>query len=212
MVLNAMSFQPCNIDLNLHVISGYLHCSNCTKNANLWLMEPNSRDSGSQGLVLGDWQKLWMSPTPRDTTSDLPLEVDEDFRKDFKEAALVLSISPRASAALSRYALQKLLRAKAGVKSGNLNSEIDQVIESKTLPSYLSEAIDAIRNIGNIAAHPMEDMTTGEILEVDGGEAAWILEILRCLLDFYFIQPALLQQRKDTVNQKLAAAGKPPIK
>ncbi|MBW4523336.1 MAG: DUF4145 domain-containing protein [Scytolyngbya sp. HA4215-MV1] len=175
-------------------------------------MEPTQKTNTSQGLALGEWQKLWMTPPPKDKSSELPLDVEEDFRQDFKEAALTLSISPRASAALSRYALQKLLRKKAGVKEGDLFSEIKEVVESKALPSYLSEAIDAVRNIGNIAAHPMENKATGEIVEVERAESEWLLEILRSLLDFYFVQPALLQKKKEVLNQKLADAGKPPMK
>lgn len=39
-----------------------------------------------------------------------------------------------------------------GVKPGDLSKEIDEAM--KTLPSYLVESIDAIRQIGNFAAHP----------------------------------------------------------
>ena len=53
---------------------------------------------------------------------------------------------------------------------------------------------------------------TGEIVEVEPGEAEWLLDTLEGLLDFYFIQPALLKEKQEALNKKLAAAGKPPMK
>lgn len=139
-------------------------------------------------------------------------EVPAEYANDYVEAATVLSDSPKASAALSRRCLQHLLREKAGVKKADLFKEIEEIINSKTLPSHLSETIDAIRNIGNFAAHPIKSSSTGEILPVEQGEAEWTLDVLDGLFDFYFVQPALLQKKKAALNAKLASASKPPIK
>lgn len=76
----------------------------------------------------------------------------------------------------------------------------------------LAESIDAIRNIGNFAAHPMKSQTTGEIVEVEPGEAEWNLDVLESLFDFFFDQPAILKAKKDALNTKLAGVGKPPLK
>jgi hypothetical protein len=142
----------------------------------------------------------------------VPREVPPEFADDYKEACAVLSDSPKASAALSRRCLQHILRAKAGVKAGDLVKEIEQVIASNMLPTDLAEAVDAIRNIGNFAAHPAKDKSTGEIVDVEEGEAEWCLDVLEQLFDFYFVRPALLQRKKDELNKKLAAIGKPPMK
>jgi len=113
---------------------------------------------------------------------------------------------------LSRRCLQHVLRDKAGVKRSDLAKEIEEVIASNTLPSHLAEAIDAVRNIGNFAAHPIKGTASGEIVDVEPGEAEWTLDVLDGLFDFYFVQPALLQKRRQALNSKLAAAGKPPVK
>lgn len=139
---------------------------------------------------------------------DVPME----FAQDYIEAALVLSDSPKASAALSRRCLQHILREKAMVKKSDLAREIDEVINSKSLPSHLSDAIDAIRNIGNFAAHPVKSTATGEVIDVEPGEAEWTLDVLDGLFDFYFIQPALLARKKAALNEKLNQANKPPLK
>jgi hypothetical protein len=142
----------------------------------------------------------------------VPAEVDIAFASDYYEACLILNLSPKASAALSRRCLQNVLREKAGVKKGNLADEIQQIIDSKTLPTHLSESIDAIRNIGNFAAHPLKSTATGEIIEVEVGEAEWLLDVLEALFDFYFVQPAILKAKRDALDKKLAEAGKPPMK
>ena len=93
----------------------------------------------------------------------IPSEVPPGIVEDYKEACLVLADSPKASAALSRRCLQILLRTAAGVKPGDLSGEIQQVLDSKTLPTSVAENVDAIRNIGNFAAHPNKSTSTGEV-------------------------------------------------
>ena len=88
----------------------------------------------------------------------LPKEIPEEFTEDYREACLVLADSPKASAALSRRCLQHFLREKFVVKHGDLANEIQEVLDRKTLPSHLAEAIDAVRNVGNFAAHPIKIM------------------------------------------------------
>lgn len=141
-----------------------------------------------------------------------PTEVPPEIAEDYNQASLVFADSPKASAALSRRCLQNVLREKAGITPGNLANEIDQVIRSNGLPSYLAEAIDAIRNIGNFAAHPTKSTTTGEIVSVEPGEAEWNLDVLAGLFDFYFVQPEVLNRRRLSLNSKLKEVGKPPVK
>jgi Domain of unknown function (DUF4145) len=144
--------------------------------------------------------------------SPLPPEIPEELANDYREACLVLSDSPKASAALSRRCLQHLLREKAKVKTSDLSNEIDEILASHQLPSDLADAIDAIRNIGNFAAHPLKSTNTGLILDVEPGEAEWLLDVLESLFDFYFVRPAALAGKRAALNKKLTEAGKPPTK
>jgi len=141
-----------------------------------------------------------------------PKEVPPPFSDEFEEATKVLLVSPKASAALSRRCLQQLLREMAAVKPATLDAEIQQVLDSRALPLYLAEAIDAVRVVGNFAAHPIKSKDTGIVIAVEPGEAEWLLDVLEGLFDFYFVQPIRLQARKDALNAKLSAAGKPPLK
>ena len=81
-------------------------------------------------------------------------------------------------------------------------------MDSKTLPTYLSDSIDAIRHIGNFAAHPLKSKSTGEIVEVEVGEAEWNLDILESLFDFYYVQPDIVKNKRDALNAKLGEVGK----
>ena len=144
--------------------------------------------------------------------SPLPSDIPEQFAGDYKEACLVFNDSHKASAALSRRCLQNLLREKAGTKEKDLSKQIQEVLDSNLLPPYLSESLDAVRNIGNFAAHPVKSQTTGEIVDVEEGEAEWNLDILEGLFDFYFIQKQKIQDKKDALNKKLGDAGKPQMK
>lgn len=139
-------------------------------------------------------------------------EVPESYKNDYKEAASVISLSPKASAAISRRLLQNVLREEFKITKHSLAKEIEEFISLKDVPSYLSEAVDAVRNVGNFAAHPLKDTNTGEIVEVEEGEAEWLLDVIDALFGFTFVQPKRLEKRKKELNEKLSNLGKPPMK
>ena len=144
-------------------------------------------------------------------TRHLPAEVPLPYRQDFEEAAAVLPTSAKASAALSRRTLQTLLKDEAKANGKNLYDQIEEVIAAGTLPSHVSEGLHSVRSIGNFAAHPVKSVATGEIVEVEAGEADWNLDVLESLFDFYFVEPAKAAKRKAELNVKLRAAGKPEL-
>jgi len=142
----------------------------------------------------------------------VPTGVPQPIVRDYTEAAAVLTDSPRASAALSRRCLQNLLVEKAGVKCKNLDDQIQEVFVAGDLPTKLGEDLDAARVVGNFGAHPIKSKSTGEIVEVEPGEAEWNLEILDALFDFFYVQEEKRQQRRDALNAKLKDAGKKPLR
>jgi len=142
----------------------------------------------------------------------VPSEVPDEFAHDYREACLILQDSPKASAALSRRVLQRILREKANVTHGNLANEIQQIIDGGGMPSYLSESIDAVRNIGNFAAQPIKTTCVGEVVEVEPGEAEWTLDVIESLFDFYFVQPEVLKRKRAALKKRLKDSGKPKMK
>ena len=93
----------------------------------------------------------------------------------------------------------------------NLVQEIEEFIPRKDVPTYLSDAVDAVRNVGNFAAHPSKDTNTVEIVDVEQGEAERLLDVLESLFDFVFVQTKRLEERKKALNAKLTSLGKPPM-
>jgi len=141
-----------------------------------------------------------------------PTEVPDYIAKDYSRAALIMEDSPEASAALSRRCLQSVLRDTAKVKPGNLASEIQEVLDKKEFPSYLSEQIDAIRHIGNFGAHPMKSNSVDTIVGVEPQEAEWNLEVLELLFDFYYVQPVVAARKWAALDEKLRDVGKAGMK
>ena len=139
-------------------------------------------------------------------------DVPESFRVDYTEACNVLEISPKASAALSRRVLQGILRDK-GYSSHNLVDQIKKVLgetnPQNILPLNVRNTIDAVRNFGNFAAHPMSDQATLQIIDVEPQEAEWCLEIIEALFEHYYVGPAESVKRVSALNQTLTKAGKP---
>lgn len=166
------------------------------------------REYGGQLLSVISDQLLY----PKCSSRLVQPEVPDYYKEEYLEAASVLQLSPKASAAISRRLLQCVLREDLKIKKSSLANEINDFLENKTVPTYLSEAIDAIRSVGNFAAHPEKDVSTGELVDVEDGEAEWLLEVLDSLFDFVFVQPKRLEERKKSLNIKLSKIGKPPVK
>jgi len=138
-----------------------------------------------------------------------PPEVPIDIATDYTEAATILDDSPRASAALSRRALQLVLRDHLGAKGNNLEKEIDSV--SAHVGPSLIISMHALRKIGNFGAHPNKDKLTLELIPVEAGEAEWSLDVLDELFQTVFIAPARSADRLAALNYKLTSAGYDPI-
>jgi hypothetical protein len=115
-------------------------CEHCEKQAIWW----NSH------LVFPDQSA---APPPVD-------EMPENIRKDFQEAAAIVSRSPRGAAALLRLAVQKLC-VHLGERGENLNSDISALVK-KGLPPKLQRSLDIVRVIGNNAVHPGQIATDDE--------------------------------------------------
>ena len=142
----------------------------------------------------------------------IPSEVPENLSRLFRKAEAVLPISPEASATLSRRVLQQVFREHLSIKKKDLNQEIDEFIARSDVPSYLIKSVDGIRAIGNYAAHPIKYQNSGEMVDVEEGEAEWSLDTLESLFDFVFVQPTKLEEQRKKLNAKNELAGKPKLK
>lgn len=197
-------------DHELKLVARYTECPACNRViVKLRKQGMEEFQPGHFGPIEGDVGEVFVHPRAP-SRAPIHASVPDDLAADYREACLVLADSPKASAALSRRCLQHLLRETAGIKKRNLDEEIEEAM--KQLPAHLADAIDGVRVVGNFAAHPIKSQGTGEVVEVEAGEAEWNLDTLEGLFDHYFTQPALLEVKRAALNAKLAEAGKPELK
>ena len=195
----------------------WVKCPTCARFVIDLLSAPEREDGVSQQSGSGEpaydltrLNKLQVHPlgNARPLSPDVPVPYADRFQK----AVRVLPLAADASAALSRRLLQDLIRDKAGITKRTLNDEIEALLESNVLRSELADDVDVIRQVGNFAAHPIKSQSTGEVVDVEPGEADWLLDVLEELLDFYFVRPAASQRRREKLNEKLKDTGKPELK
>ena len=198
------------VDNNQKYFVSWYHCPKCERLVILLrygreILDSNMRwDSIEQVMP----ERMIVPPAQ---TRHVPVEVPEGLRSDYIEASMVLAISPKASAALSRRCLQNTIRNTKGIKERTLYDEVKKVIDDGLVSSGLAENLDAVRMHGNFAAHPMQNVTTGEIIDVAPDEAAWNLELLDGLFDEWFVIPEKNRLRKARLEEKSVEAGKSPI-
>lgn len=118
---------------------------------------------------------------------------------DYKEAALICQLSPKASATLARRCLQGMIRDFWKVKPGRLVDEI-AAIEDK-VDSDTWAAIDSIRSIGNIGAHMEKDIDL--IVDVEPDEAGLLIQLIEVLLKDWYVER---EERKKRTNKIIELA------
>lgn len=79
-------------------------------------------------------------------------DTPENVASIYREAMSVYPISPRATAALLRLAVQMLI-VHLGGKGKDINSDIGTLVKNG-LPIQIQQALDIVRIIGNNAVHP----------------------------------------------------------
>lgn len=119
------------------------------------------------------------------STKHFPDYVPEQILADYQEASAIFMLSPKASATLSRRCIQGMIRNKWNMQFKTLNQEITS-LKDKIDPS-LWNAIDALRQIGNIGAHMEMDVNT--IVEIEPDEAQKLINLVEILIKEWYIIP-----------------------
>lgn len=120
------------------------------------------------------WPDLTSAPSPN---PDCP----PDVKKDFLEAASVLSRSPRGAAALLRLAIQRLC-IHLGGSGENVNDDIAKLV-SEGLPRKIQQSLDVVRVTGNSAVHP------GQIEMDDADTAARLFPLVNLIVEYMVSMP-----------------------
>ncbi|WP_234835920.1 DUF4145 domain-containing protein [Sinorhizobium meliloti] len=153
---------------------------------------------------LGDVIEAWQL-RPESVSQVLPEYVPAPLREDYYESCLIRDKSPKASATLARRCLQGMIRDFCGISKNRLIDEIKELkklVENGNAPKGVEpetlDAIDAVRNIGNIGAHMERDIDV--IVDVDPGEAQALIELLEMLFDEWYVARHKRAQRLASVR------------
>ena len=120
---------------------------------------------------------------PISSAKQFPQYIPESIRQDYEEACAIVTLSPKASATLSRRCLQGMIRNFWGITKPTLNKEIDELKDK--IPADLWSSIDALRQLGNIGAHMEKD--TNIIVDIDPNEANSLIQLIELLIKEWYI-------------------------
>ncbi|MNF95333.1 hypothetical protein D3C84_780800 [compost metagenome] len=127
-------------------------------------------------------KKFWRL-CPQSKAKVFPNYIPELIRQDYEEACLIVDLSPKASATLSRRCLQGMIRDFWSVAGKNLFDEIDKVKDKVDPDTW--DAMDSLRKLGNIGAHMEKDISL--IVDVDLDEAELLISLIETLFTEWYV-------------------------
>lgn len=129
----------------------------------------------------------------------LPDCVPAPLREDYREACLILELSPKSAATLARRILQGMIRDFCGIKKARLIDEVKELrkrVDEGDAPKGVThdsvDAIDSVREIGNIGAHMEKDINL--VVDIDPDEARLLIGLVETLFEDWYIER---QRRED---------------
>ncbi|MFT9267022.1 DUF4145 domain-containing protein [Oenococcus sp.] len=156
----------------------FIHCPRCDK---------ISVVSFVQGIE--DTNSVPLPIVPKSLAYKLPNYVPECIRQDYEEAYSIVGFSPRASATLSRRAIQEMIRDKFPDKISserkNLAQEMDDI--QSILSAREKDALVSLRHLGNIGAHPENDIDV--IVDIDPSDAQTVLKLIEYFIKKWYVEP-----------------------
>lgn len=120
---------------------------------------------------------------PKSLAKQFPEYVPKTIRDDYEEAYSISTLSPKASATLSRRCLQGMIRDFWNIHKNRLIDEIDEL--QAYVPASQWNAINALRKIGNIGAHMEQDVNI--VVDVELDEAQKLLKLIELLIEKWYI-------------------------
>jgi len=166
-------------------------CSHCEQSS-LWRIEETAENEDghivpSRGTML--FPDTGIAPLPE-------LDMPDDVKVDYEEAARISAKSPRGAAALLRLGLQKLCK-HLGKNGENINSDIRSLSEDNVLPPMVIKVADTVRITGNNAVHP------GEMSEEDFDHvASKLFDLLNFIVKKAITEPKELEALYQKVPEK----------
>lgn len=164
----------------------------------------HAQEDARGNLKAGGDPRTWRLIPPSDAKV-FPGYIPKQLRDDYAEACLIRDLSPKASAALARRCLQGMIRDFWRVKAGGRLIDEIEAIKDKVDPDTW-KAIDALRSIGNIAAHMEQDVNL--VIDVEPGEAAKLIWLIETLFRDWYIHRHDREERLKEIEGMAAAKKK----
>lgn len=136
-------------------------------------------------------------------------DVPAGLASEYWAAGQVLPYSEESSAAISRRLLQRVLSTQAGAGYGGLADQIRRAVSSPAMPPYLKEALETLAKVAKLEADEPKSFRCEALAPVNEGEAEWLLDVLKPLLEFYYVQPARLRRKRYALEERISPA--PPV-
>ncbi|ELY2814934.1 DUF4145 domain-containing protein [Cronobacter sakazakii] len=188
------------------IVQSWVHvCPNPDCKEFTYISQIGSAKVEAGQYVIAEPIESWVN-RPQGVVKQFPDYIPKAILNDYKESAMIATLSPKASATLARRCLQGMIRDFWGVKEKNLFEEI-KAIQGK-VDSDTWHAIDAIRSIGNIGAHMEKDIDL--IIDVDKEEAELLISLIETLLSDWYVERENRRLRSEKIVA--AAAGKKVMK
>lgn len=122
---------------------------------------------------------------PISTAKQFPDYVPASIRADYEEACAIVTLSPKASATLSRRCLQSMIRDFWQITNKNrLVDEIDALQDK--VPAAQWKVLNSLRRVGNIGAHPEADVNL--IIDIEPDDARKLIQVIELLIRQWYIE------------------------
>jgi hypothetical protein len=146
---------------------------------------------------------------PASSAKPQPDYIPEAVRQDYDEACAIRDLSPKASATITRRCIQGVIRDFCGITKRRLIDEIKELrrlVDAGQAPAGVQadtvDAIDHVRQIGNIGAHMEADINV--IVDVDPNEAQALIELTELLFEEWYVAR---EERTQRIARLAAVAG-----
>jgi hypothetical protein len=170
-------------------------CGKMTLSVTLHQRINNADGTNSLGEKIIEWSLI-----PESIAKHQPDYIPKAIIEDYTEACRIKDLSPKASATLARRCLQGMIRDFCGISKPRLIDEIrelrTQINESRAPRGVTHEsvdAIDAVREVGNIGAHMEKKVDL--IVEIDDDEAQVLIDLIETLFDDWYVEREKRRQR-----------------
>lgn len=170
-------------------------CGKMTLDLYLLVRQDHSQGHYEWGDVLQSWTLI-----PESAAKPQPDYVPKAIVEDYVEACRIRDLSPKASATLARRCLQGMIRDFCGISKARLIDEIKELrtqIDENRAPRGVThesvDAIDAVREIGNIGAHMEKSVDV--IVEIDDNEAQVLIELIEILFEDWYVERETRKRR-----------------